>query len=181
MSIFGIATTFAQNVTMLIIFRFGVGIGVGGLVIPFDLLAEFTGKADRGKILICIEMFWTLGTMLVSGLAWLTLSSLGWRFLVGMCAVPVTLAAVTVRWLPESPRWLFVKGRDKDAIEVLEYAARVNSKSFPSIDSFSDHHARTENTNIWDLFRPDLRWTTTLLWIIWTSFGKPVLFKIIIK
>jgi hypothetical protein len=38
-----------------------VGFGVGGAVVPFDLLAEFLPNKHRGTFLIYIEGFWTIG------------------------------------------------------------------------------------------------------------------------
>lgn len=40
-SVFGVLTAVAHNLTVLVIIRFVVGMGVGGLVIPFDCVAEF--------------------------------------------------------------------------------------------------------------------------------------------
>ena len=44
-----IASAFAPNFPALVLLRFGVGIGVGGTVIPFDTLAELTPSRFRGK------------------------------------------------------------------------------------------------------------------------------------
>jgi len=40
-AVFGVLTAVAHNLTTLIIIRFLVGVGVGGLVVPFDSVAEF--------------------------------------------------------------------------------------------------------------------------------------------
>ena len=40
-AIFGLATAAANNYATLLIIRFLVGVGVGGLVVPFDCVAEF--------------------------------------------------------------------------------------------------------------------------------------------
>lgn len=52
----------------LLLFRFIVGIGVGGSYIPFDLLAEFLPVSHRGKFLINIEFFWTIGSLFIAGM-----------------------------------------------------------------------------------------------------------------
>jgi len=46
---FGIVTRLADNLVQLAILRFFVGIGVGGIVIPFDLLMEVCSEEQQGK------------------------------------------------------------------------------------------------------------------------------------
>ena len=55
-SVFGFATSFSHNYTVFVFLLFWVGFGVGGLVVPFDLLAEFLPSKGRGKILLSIEV-----------------------------------------------------------------------------------------------------------------------------
>jgi MFS family permease len=45
---------------------------------------------------------------------------LGWRFMLGIGAVPSVLLALLLSRMPESPRWLVMKGRLEDARAVLE-------------------------------------------------------------
>lgn len=119
----GAATDYAS----LISFRAIVGFGIGGASIPFDLLAEFLPSSHRGLFLIFIEYFWTIGSLFVSGLAWASLSSYGWRFLTIMTAIPVTLTSIfSIIYLPESPRWLLIKGRREEAERIVTNAAAVN-------------------------------------------------------
>lgn len=35
------------------------------------------------------------------------------------------------RWLPETPRWLMLKGRFREALRVLSWAASVNGRALP--------------------------------------------------
>lgn len=51
-AIFGIGTAFCSNYTQLLLARFMVGFGVGGLVVPFDTLAEFLPAEYRGPNLL---------------------------------------------------------------------------------------------------------------------------------
>jgi DNA-binding LytR/AlgR family response regulator len=81
----------------------------------FDLLAELLPRTMRGKFLVYIEFWWTFGSMFVTGLAWLILSSSGWRALIYVTAAPVTLSCIiSYFYLPESPRWLLTKGKVKE-------------------------------------------------------------------
>ena len=172
MSVCGFLSALASSVGVLIACRFGVGIGVGGLVVPFDLLAEFSPTSHRANALLGIEFFWTLGTIFVAAIAWLSLDALGWRFLAVMCTIPVTLSALTVAWLPESPRWLLSKGRDADAERVVRRAARLNGVALSDglrLKLPADKVA--ESTDPRDLLSPRLRWTTLPIWTIWLCFG----------
>ena len=69
--IFGYLSAVAPNFIVLILFRFGVGIGVGGMAVPFDLLAELLPTSHRGRFLIYLQGFWTLGAAYVVTMAWL--------------------------------------------------------------------------------------------------------------
>jgi len=126
-SVFGFISGASPNFYWLIAFRSVTGFGLGAMDIPFDLLAEFMPDDQRGKFLIYITYFWTIGSLLVTGLAWAYLSSDGWRLLVYSTAVPVAvICAFSLWYLPESPRWLLVKGRREEAERVIREAAAVN-------------------------------------------------------
>lgn len=73
----------------LIFFRFWVGLGLGGVPVSFILYMEFMPTKGRGVWLIWLEAFWTLGSCLEAGLAWLVLDSFGWRWLVGLSSIPL--------------------------------------------------------------------------------------------
>ena len=111
-SIGGFLSGVAPSYSWLLFFRALVGFGVGGLVVPFDLLAELMPSSHRGKFLLYIEFFWTFGSMYVNGVAWLSLSRTSWRVLSYITAAPVTLASIlSYYYLPESPRYLMLKGK----------------------------------------------------------------------
>ena len=57
----GLASGLSPNYAFLVACRAIVGFGVGGAVVPFDLLAEFLPNEHRGTFLIYIEGFWTIG------------------------------------------------------------------------------------------------------------------------
>jgi hypothetical protein len=170
----------------LLFFRVIVGFGVGGLAVPFDLLAEFLPFSQRGKFLMYIEYFWTLGSLFVAGVAWMGLETFGWRGLAFITAVPVTLSSMAALvYLPESPRWLVVTGRATEAAAIIRDAAEVNGVRpnnlhvpCPSheIDAHFDSSGKGihihKATFFFDLVRSArMRQVSLPLFVIWTSFG----------
>eukprot|EP00051_Salpingoeca_urceolata_P024079 m.418075 g.418075 ORF g.418075 m.418075 type:complete len:575 (-) comp20184_c0_seq26:48-1772(-) len=124
----GAASAFSPNFATIVSLRALVGFGVGGLAVVFDILAEFVPVHARGRTLMGIEFFWTFGTIFVNGLAWITLDTIGWRYFVGLCSVPVVVALAGFVFLPESPHWLLSTGRKAEAEALLKRAARINGK-----------------------------------------------------
>lgn len=127
----GFASAAATSFTSLLLIRVVVGFGIGGAHVPFDLLAEFTPRRFHDTFLTSVEYFYTIGSVFVSTLAWLLLEQYGWRCLTALTAVPILVATLfSIFFLPESPRWLFVKGRIEEASQVIRNSLK---SSFSSI------------------------------------------------
>jgi len=58
--VFGLASAFAMSFEVLALLRGLVGVGIGGLSVPFDILAELVGPAERGRSLMAVEFFWSV-------------------------------------------------------------------------------------------------------------------------
>ncbi|KAL3904661.1 MAG: hypothetical protein SGILL_009982 [Bacillariaceae sp.] len=177
-SVFGVATAMVFSYTQLLSCLFMVGVGVGGLTVPFDILAEFLPSNARGKNLLVIEYFWTIGVLFVVGMAYLTLgngsNASAWRPFVVICTIPcwfsVLIGAV---YVPESPRWLCTQGRCEEALSIIRSATKVNkldaSVIFPPGTVLEDEEE--EEANFCELFSPRWRWTTLKLWGAWGFFA----------
>lgn len=48
----------------LLALRFFVGIGLGGAHVPIALYMEYVPNKHRGVMLVALQSFWTLGTMI---------------------------------------------------------------------------------------------------------------------
>ena len=118
-----------------------VGFGLGGITVPYDLLAEWLPNQSasrtlrRGQVLLLVHTFWSLGSLLIFALletdtpfspqrGQLTGSiELGWCILPALMA---TLLLLTRDGILESPRWYLSQGQPEKAMEVLKRAARAN-------------------------------------------------------
>jgi len=177
-SVFGIAVAMVSSYRALLANLFMVGWGVGGLTVPFDILAEFLPSRSRGVNLLAIEYFWTVGVLFVVCVAYYALGdgteAEDWRAFVTACTIPCWLSVVIgYFFVPESPRWLCSQGRCEEAIETLRYAAKTNGHDdellFPRGIRLKDEE--TEESNFCELFSPRWRWTTIRLWGAWALFA----------
>ncbi|KAL6497768.1 Polyol transporter 5 [Orobanche hederae] len=115
---------FATNYAFLMVGRFVAGIGVGyALMIAPVYTAEVAPASSRGFLTSFPEVFINFGILLgyVSNFAFSKLPThLGWRFMLGVGAIPSVFIAIAVLAMPESPRWLVMQGRLGEAKQVLD-------------------------------------------------------------
>jgi len=177
-SVFGVAVAMVTSYLGLLGNLFMVGWGVGGLTVPFDILAEFLPRHARGKNLLVIEYFWTVGVLFVVGVASYTLGdgheTSNWRLFVTICVIPCWLSVmIGFLYVPESPRWLCAQGRGEEALEILRIAASRNGHNvellFPDGVRLNDE--AKEVSNPCELFSPQWRSTTLQLWGAWGCFA----------
>ena len=112
----------ASELTLLITGRLlvGLAIGVASMLTPL-YLAEIAPARDRGAVVSLNQLCITLG-ILVSYLVGFGLADIteGWRWMLGLGAVPGIILGIGMLILPESPRWLAGHGRAQDARTVLQ-------------------------------------------------------------
>ncbi|CAB9498655.1 Synaptic vesicle 2-related protein [Seminavis robusta] len=182
-AIFGLLTAVANSLAVLIIIRFMVGVGVGGLVVPFDTVAEFVPTNMRGYHLLYLGYYWALGTLLVPILAFITLGdnengdepSGQWRWFTVLCAIPCIASTILgIIWVPESPHWLVYQGRNDKALEVLKIAAKENGLNpdevFP-MGTMVKPDDQPEVHSVMALLEPEWRNLTLKLWGTWFGFA----------
>lgn len=112
------ATAFTHSVATFGFFRFLTGIGVGALVATVGaLVAEFATPGEKNRLNAIVYSGVPAGGVLASVLAIAVGDSVGWRGLFMVGALPIVLLLPIAVWkLPESPRWLLARGRDREAI-----------------------------------------------------------------
>ncbi|CAL4891991.1 unnamed protein product [Urochloa decumbens] len=113
----------AGGYNALMVGRFIAGIAVGyDFVIAPIYAAEISPASSRGLLTSVPEIFNNTGVMLsyVSNLAFSGLPAhLSWRVMFAAGAVPPVFLAAGTLTMPESPRWLAMKGRVAEAKAVL--------------------------------------------------------------
>jgi putative MFS transporter len=109
--------------------RFIVGLGVGGLAaVDLPLLQEFVPASKRGWVSGLSIGLLPLGPLLAALLSASLGATIGWRGLFAIGLVPAAFAFVIRLWVPESPRWLFSRGRYEEARRSLAWALKVDPR-----------------------------------------------------
>lgn len=131
-AVFGLASVFAHDFTLLLVLRLLTGVGVGGtLPVDYAMMAEFLPPRRRGRWLVALEGFWAVGTILVALAAWAASQYAGdaaWRWLFAATAVPAMIGFGLRFWLPESPHYLLHRGDEAGARAVLDRVALRNGR-----------------------------------------------------
>ena len=140
----------SADFTQLVVYRIigGVGIGVVSIVSPL-YISELAVAQYRGRLVSLYQLAVTvgfLGAYLVNYqlLAWaesgtqLSADWLNkvfitevWRGMLGMETLPAILFFIIIFFIPESPRWLIVRGKELKAVNILEriYNSITEAKS----------------------------------------------------
>ena len=121
-SISAIGCAVSQDFTQLVIFRIvgGFGIGIVSIVSPV-YISEVSPAEVRGTMVSLYQLFITIGFLLAYLANYLILKGTSmadyWRPMLGAEAVPDILFLVLIFFIPESPRWLAVRGEREDKSE----------------------------------------------------------------
>ncbi|MBK9389729.1 MAG: sugar porter family MFS transporter [Bacteroidetes bacterium] len=140
-SISGIGCMIAADEVQLVIARIlgGVGIGVASVISPM-YIAEISIPRFRGRLVSMYQLAITVGFLgaylanygllnysetliakgATAGLYNKIFATEAWRGMLGMEAVPAVVFLAVLFFIPESPRWLIVKGKEASASVILQ-------------------------------------------------------------
>ncbi|KAJ7288356.1 general substrate transporter [Mycena rebaudengoi] len=109
-------------------FLTGFGSAIGGSAAK-SYLAEMTPPQSRGAYLGFLNSFYYVGQMVASGMMVATgsyTSEWSWRLPLFVQVVPAALNFLFIFFCPESPRWLYTRGKPEQARQIL---ARFHSSN----------------------------------------------------
>jgi len=140
-SVSAIGCMIAGNEVQLVIFRIigGIGIGVASVISPL-YIAEISVPSFRGRLVSMYQLAITAGFLgaylanyglqnysesllagdVSSNLYDKIFASEAWRGMLGMESIPALIFLIVLFLIPESPRWLIVKGEEKKAAVILK-------------------------------------------------------------
>eukprot|EP00111_Clytia_hemisphaerica_P022517 TCONS_00066211-protein len=126
-----------NDVSLIIVGRFIVGLGIGyaSMTVPI-YIAEAVPPKIRGTLVTTNQLMITFGIFMASLINSLLsyTGSNGWRFMLGVGAIPGFIMFVGMFFLPESPRWLLINGQREKARDVF-----IKLRGDSNVDEELDH------------------------------------------
>jgi putative MFS transporter len=123
LAIFGLASiacALAPDMNFLIVARFVCGVGLGAeLVVGYSTMAEFTPPRKRGKLQTLMSMVSSFGLLASTLLSFALIPAFGWRVMFWIPGLGALFILYLRKGIPESPRWLEVRGRHAEADAIL--------------------------------------------------------------
>ena len=121
-----VATAFATEAWYFFLFRFLTGFGIGGEYAAINsAIDELIPARNRGQVDLAINGSYWVGSA-IGGLAAVVLldtsifaADVGWRLAFAAGAILGLGIMIVRRHVPESPRWLFIHGREEEAERVV--------------------------------------------------------------
>lgn len=166
-------SAYASSYEVLYIARMIGGLAFGAaLVLAPTYIAEISTSDNRGKLVSIQQLNIVLGFFAAflsnylfnkyntSGDTFLTDENV-WRWMLGVELIPATLYFFVLFLIPKSPRWLFTKKKNDEALQVLvnvygeERAQKETEVILINLDK--SNAQSNEKVKLKDLFKPALR------------------------
>ena len=175
-----VASAVAPDFITLVAARMLGGFGVGvALIIAPVYIAEIAPPATRGRMVSFNQLNIVLGISLAffsnylilslgqSDAAWvqaLRLDDWGWRWMLGVEAIPAFFYLFALLFVPESPRWLAMRGREPEALQVLQQASTEDEarRALATVHASLEAASAERGVKLSQLFRPAMRLVLTI-------------------
>jgi sugar porter (SP) family MFS transporter len=174
-----LASAVAPDYVTLVVARMLGGFGVGAALIVAPMyIAEMSPPATRGRFVSFNQLNIVVGisaaffsnylilTLGESGAAWtqtLRLGEWNWRWMLGIETLPAIAYLFALSLVPESPRWLAMRGRDVEATKVLARVAGADAEAvLREVKESITAEARLGRASWRVLLHPSLRLVMTI-------------------
>jgi SP family xylose:H+ symportor-like MFS transporter len=105
----------------------GVGVGIASMLSPL-YIAEISPSAIRGRLISFNQLAIVGGILIVYFVNWYIasggddawLKATGWRWMLASEAIPATVFLGLLMFVPDTPRWLVLRGRNEEALTQLK-------------------------------------------------------------
>lgn len=145
--------------------RFVVGFGVGAAAsIGVPLIVEYTPTRHRTIIASAVVIPVSLGILAASLTAAALVNQIGWRGLATLGFLPLIPALLIALVVPESVRWLVMRGREAEARAIVARTLDVRPDSLPKATATAAVAASPPASFADLLAQPRLFWLTVVVW-----------------
>ncbi|MDI2585980.1 MFS transporter [Psychrobacillus sp. NEAU-3TGS] len=111
----------ATGLVVFLIFRFFVGMGLGGeLPVASTLVSESVEARERGRVVVLLESFWAAGWIVSALIAYFIIPDYGWRVALLITALPAFYAIYLRIKLPDSPQYTAKKTESRSIMQNMQ-------------------------------------------------------------
>ena len=169
-SMMSLVCAFAFDYWSLLVLRAIQGIGLGGEVpVAAVFISELAKAKGRGRFVLLYELVFPIGLVAASLVGLWVVPRLGWQYMFAIGALPGLIALLLRRLLPESPRWLAVRGRHSEAEAAMAYieseTLKATGELLPPVKPVVS--TLEKPASLADLFGPVYLRRTLVVWVMW--------------
>ena len=152
-----IASAFAPSMTVLILLRFVMGVGLGAEnVVGYSTMTEFVPPQARGKWLGGMNVIVVSGLPAAALLSTLIIPHFTWRAMFALGGFGALAIWYLRKSLPESPRWLESVGRTAEAETLLQSIESEVSRECGALPSPATRSTANPSSSLGSLLSPAL-------------------------
>lgn len=115
------ASVLATGFWTMVLFRFAIGLGLGGEVpIAATYVSETARESEKGRAVVMAESFWAVGWILAALVSYFVMPNFGWRIAFLMGGIPALYAVYLRRNLRESSAYMRAKAEKKTHVPLRQ-------------------------------------------------------------
>ncbi|MGH9771946.1 MAG: sugar porter family MFS transporter [Candidatus Acidiferrales bacterium] len=153
-----LGTAAAPSFTLFVAARFVGGLAVGGASILSPMyIAEISPPSLRGRMGALYQMSIVAGILVSYAINYLLRDAGGdnWRWMFATEAIPSILFFAMLLLVPETPRYLFMAGKERQGLAILE---RISGRERAAFEASEIRVSLSNKRDAWrDLLRPGIR------------------------